>query len=228
MVNALALPLLAAAVSASPLVARQSRNPPAWPGVVSWSFPGSRGWIEGGSNTGPCNTISYAGADNSTTFPLTGGDLSVALTRDVYNLTISAARASESGELSAFEQVLPMQDHTFSGEQCFDAPDFASLGYAAGDAVTLSIVGYGGPSNVSIYQCADLQLVNAADFTAPADFTCQNVTRSTLTTRQTNSTLLPSETQEAAASEPTSGAGKTAVAGWAGAALTAVAFALAH
>ena len=62
-----------------------------------------------------------------------------------------------------------------SGTYCAPAPDFSSLGLAAGSDVTLMLFYQLYGAETYYYRCADLTLVATSDYTAPS-YTCSNST----------------------------------------------------
>ncbi|GAA5841973.1 hypothetical protein JCM11251_001431 [Rhodosporidiobolus azoricus] len=168
--------LAVSTVSASVIL--DKRAAPGRPGAVGFVNPPLRGWIAETTRTAPCGGVEQGGRVD---FPLVNGDLSFILQRDVNNLQVSYSLASNPSSLSDFSPAIPVLDQSYSGTKCFEAPDFTSFGASAGDLATLSITYTAGKDQASFYQCADIVLVDAANFVSESEYTCANVTTSTQT-----------------------------------------------
>ncbi|GAA6047978.1 hypothetical protein JCM3770_006453 [Rhodotorula araucariae] len=172
---ALVAPLLASSAAALALEPRAA--PSEAPGAVGFQFPPLRGWAQGSASDSPCGGFERQGTTN---YPMTGGDVLLKLLRDTHKIQVSYGIGNPTSE-DAFKPLVPVIDYAFSGSQCFNAPDFASLGAKAGDTVTLQVTGQTGPQNTTVYQCADITLVDTASFVKTETYTCANVTASTQT-----------------------------------------------
>jgi hypothetical protein len=53
---------------------------------------------------------------------------------------------------------------TYRGHHCESAPDFASLGFAAGQKLTIQAKWRAGAADTVLYQCADIELVENSDY----------------------------------------------------------------
>ena len=61
-----------------------------------------------------------------------------------------------------------------SGHYCPESPDFASLGFQAGQDATLLVIFQLGDDSTYYYQCADINLVEATSFVEPTGLVCGN------------------------------------------------------
>ncbi|BGP37240.1 hypothetical protein JCM10450v2_001150 [Rhodotorula kratochvilovae] len=172
---ALVAPLLASSAAALALEPRAA--PTEAPGAVGFAFPPLRGWSQGSASDEPCGGFERQGTTN---YPMSGGDVLLKLLRDTHKIQVSYGIGNPTTE-AAFQPLAPVIDYAYSGSQCFKAPDFASLGAKAGDTVTLQVTGQTGPKNTTVYQCADITLVDTASFVKTETYTCANVTASTQT-----------------------------------------------
>ncbi|TNY18162.1 hypothetical protein DMC30DRAFT_427887 [Rhodotorula diobovata] len=170
---ALVAPLLATSVHALTLQPRGA--PTEAPGAVGFQFPPLRGWAQGAASESPCGGFVRQG---TTDYPMSGGDVLLKLLRDTYNIQVSYGIGNPTSN-DAFQPLVPMVDYAYSGSQCFRAPDFAALGANVGDTVTLQVTGETGPKRTAVYQCADITLVD--NYVQTETYTCANVTASTQT-----------------------------------------------
>ncbi|GAA5888068.1 hypothetical protein JCM6882_000271 [Rhodosporidiobolus microsporus] len=205
-IAALTALLAASAASASPVEKRQ-RSSPVFPGAVGFTNPGPRGFSQENTRTGPCGGFTRGGAENRTDFPLTGGDFALALTRDAYDITISYTTGSDD---TGFQPLIPVLDHSFTGSKCFDSPDLSSIGASVGDVLTLQLTYVASAANSTFYQCADINVVEAATYSRP-EFTCANVTASTQTRSQGGNSSASASESAAAPSSTDGGNGAGAL-----------------
>ncbi|GAA6029951.1 hypothetical protein JCM8097_009185 [Rhodosporidiobolus ruineniae] len=194
---ALVAPLLVAG-SASALAFEKRAGPLTSPGAAGFDYPPIRGWSSALQNDGPCGGYDVGGR---TDFPLTGGDIAVALQRDVYDMKIGYSFKENPTSNDDFQNLFPNVSVTYMGSQCFQNPDFTALGGKAGDAVSLQITFQAGAGNKTFYECADITLVEPANFVKATDYTCANVTTSTQT--------IPNQAANAASSSAAAAAATT-------------------
>ncbi|GAA5857590.1 hypothetical protein JCM8547_004284 [Rhodosporidiobolus lusitaniae] len=168
------------------------------PGAAGFGYPPIRGWSSALQNTAPCGGYDVGGR---TDFPMTGGDISILLQRDVYDMKIGIAASSNPTSNSDFVNLFPNVTQQFIGSACYEAPDLSSYGIAEGNEFSLQITFQAGGQNLSFFECADLTAVSASNFKASEEYTCANVTTSTQT--------IPNQSANAAASS----AAATAAAG---------------
>ncbi|GAA5912055.1 hypothetical protein JCM6882_002019 [Rhodosporidiobolus microsporus] len=192
-----ALPLLAA--SASALAFDKRAGPLTSPGALGFVAPPHRGWSSALQNEAACGGYDLNGRTN---FPISGGDISLASQRDVYDLRVGYSLSSNPTSNDDFQNLFPNVSVTYIGSSCYTAPDFRTLGAAVGDDVTLQLTFIAGGQNLTFYQCADLTLVEDADFTPYSDYTCKNETTSTQT--------IPNQAANAASSSAAAAAAATA------------------
>lgn len=57
---------------------------------------------------------------------------------------------------------------TYRGHHCLEAPDFGALGFSAGQKMTLQTRWRAGTADTTLYQCSDIELVDAASYVPPA------------------------------------------------------------
>ena len=63
---------------------------------------------------------------------------------------------------------------TFRGHHCDGAPDFAALGFSAGQKLTIQAQWRAGVRSTTLYQCADIELVDPANYVQPRSAMCFN------------------------------------------------------
>ncbi|GAA5996954.1 copper acquisition factor BIM1-like domain-containing protein [Rhodotorula paludigena] len=171
----LAAPLLAGSAFAMALEPRAA--PTESPGAVGFEYPPLRGWAQSAASESPCGGFSRQGTFK---YPLSGSDISLKLLRDVYNVQVKYAPGEATAD-NDFQTYTSAREHVYSGNQCFESPNFASLGMQAGDTVTLQVSGQTGPKRTTVYQCADIVLVADDQFVQTETYTCRNFTASTQT-----------------------------------------------
>lgn len=81
-----------------------------------------------------------------------GGDISLLTKADGDQVQINVARTSEATRNANFRSLVHEIAVTYRGHQCLEAPDMASLGFAAGDQVTLQLTYLAGTGNTKLYQ----------------------------------------------------------------------------
>ncbi|GAA5857589.1 hypothetical protein JCM8547_004283 [Rhodosporidiobolus lusitaniae] len=226
------LPILAAASATALPNSLEKRAAPGRPGAVGFEYPPLRGWIQDTTSVEPCGGVALGGRIN---YPISGGDISLVLQRDAFDIQVSYSGSADPSSNSDFSPLIPVLEQSYSGSKCFSAPDFSSLGFSVGDVVTLQVNYLTGPKNSSLFQCADVTLMAAQGYVADTEFTCANVTSSTQTRSQGGSSSAAAEASGSSSSsrgssssssssndEPVSPLG----AGFIGAGVTIVVFAL--
>ncbi|KAM0746483.1 hypothetical protein T439DRAFT_383913 [Meredithblackwellia eburnea MCA 4105] len=138
--------------------------------------PPARGWSDATDSYSPCGGKALG---NRTTFPLSGGQISILSYVDGDDLQFRYSTSSNPTNNSDFHDLLPQIPAVYGGHHCYAAPDFAtSFGLAAGQNVTLQVV----------YECADVTLVETANWVAPEGYYCINGSLSTATVDTNNYT----------------------------------------
>ncbi|KAG6841056.1 hypothetical protein C0991_002267 [Blastosporella zonata] len=180
-------------------------------------FPTPRGVFNEDNEPNFCDGY-LTPASNRTTFPLSGGFLSLNSEHPQFTTGVLLSTAADPTSFNNFTQVVPYFQTEGEGSFCFQL-DFNSFtnttaSFQNGENVTIQIVFDGGDGQ--LYQCADLTLSD--DATIPSDVKCTNATGST-----TSTTASTGSSTAAPASTTSSGAiGKVASAGIAGLVLSAV------
>lgn len=173
----IAAALAASAVSATP-VELQRRGPPTEaPGALGFAYPPLRGWAQSSASVGPCGGYTLGGR---TDYPLSGGDISLIQQRDGDDFQLMYSTNADPQSVDDFQAISTISK-LYPGTSCMQAPNFASLGLAAGAPVTFMTSFTTGPKKTRVYQCADVNLVEAANFVATMDYECRNFTSSTQT-----------------------------------------------
>lgn len=139
------------------------------PGALGFAYPPLRGWSSSTASVGPCGGYALGGR---TDYPLSGGDLSLIQQRDGDDFQLMySTNAGESSTISqkypiplncALMQLLsvtPIDPQSvddfqtistiaklYPGTSCMEAPNFSSLGLAAGAPVTFMTSFTVGPS----------------------------------------------------------------------------------
>ncbi|GAA6024405.1 hypothetical protein JCM10207_003404 [Rhodosporidiobolus poonsookiae] len=198
---ALAAPLLAASASAAVLEKRL--GPLTAPGAAGFVWPSIRGWDSTLQYTAPCGGYN---AEGRTDYPISGGQISLAMQRDVYDMRIGYSLKSNPTSNDDFTNLLPNVTQQFIGTACFESPDLSTLGASIGDEISFQITYQAGQGNRTFYECADLTLVSADGFKATESFTCLNQTTSTQTIPNA-----AANSAQAAASSSATGAAATIV-----------------
>lgn len=63
---------------------------------------------------------------------------------------------------------------TYRGHHCSGAPDFGAMGLKAGDHVTIQARWMAGTAKTTLYSCADITLVDPANYIQPRSAMCFN------------------------------------------------------
>ncbi|KAK4055557.1 hypothetical protein OIV83_000103 [Microbotryomycetes sp. JL201] len=122
--------------------------------AVTWKIPTGRPWDDSLDSVGPCGGAAQGAREN---FPLTGGRMSVLVRADADDLEINYSTASNPTKNSEFKMAI----HGFTNTT---SPDFYALGLKAGDQVTLQTKWRAGVKNTILYSCADVTLVESANY----------------------------------------------------------------
>ncbi|KAL1406697.1 hypothetical protein Q8F55_008403 [Vanrija albida] len=171
---AAAFTLLAALASASP-IAKRTTPDALIAGFTSspmqFNYPPPRaGFNASQAAYDPCGGQA-AGA--RATFPLSGGSVSVQSLSVAANVQVMYVKNADPTHFHQFSSYAPTVLDMSPGGFCAPAPDFGALGMAAGDDVTLMLFYQMYGAETYYYQCADVSLVAASAYVAPA-FACAN------------------------------------------------------
>ncbi|KAL1880057.1 hypothetical protein Daus18300_001420 [Diaporthe australafricana] len=192
-------------------------------GPVAFLWPDDRPWSASHDNSGPCGSVD--GVTNRTQFPISQGQVALSIADEAYKVAFYIAFDDEPTTQSEFtEQIVQNITEVEPGHQCYKIASLPSTA-AAGTNATIQLAywadyeGENGGKNETFYACADITLVEAADFTAQVP--CFNVTSADFdsgdaTATETVATATVTPTSAAAASSDGSGSGglsKGAVAG---------------
>ncbi|KAJ0107655.1 hypothetical protein J7T55_010260 [Diaporthe amygdali] len=189
-------------------------------GPVAFLWPDDRPWSASNDNSGPCG--SAEGVTNRTEFPLSQGQVALSIADDAYKVAFYIAFDNEPTTQSDFtEQIVQNITEVEPGHQCYKIASLPSTA-TAGTNATIQLAywadyeGENGGKNETFYACADITLVEAADFSAQVP--CFNVTAAdfdsgdaTATETVASATVTP--TSATASSSGSGGLSKGAVAG---------------
>ncbi|GAA5826230.1 hypothetical protein JCM11251_007218 [Rhodosporidiobolus azoricus] len=128
------LPLLAA--SASALAFDKRAGPLTSPGAAGFVQPPIRGWSSAFQNDGPCGGYNLNGRSD---FPISGGDVSIALQRDVYDMKVGYSLSSNPNSNDDFVNLFSNVTVQYIGSYCNQAPDFRTLGAQVGDVASFQM-----------------------------------------------------------------------------------------
>lgn len=106
-------------------------------------------------------------------FPVSGGSVSIQSLSVAANVQVMYVKNANPTEFHQFNSYAPTILDMSPGGFCSAAPDFGSLGMAAGDDVTLMLFYQMYGSETYYYQCADLSLVATGSYDKPS-FSCSN------------------------------------------------------
>ncbi|KAI5477177.1 hypothetical protein MNV49_006621 [Pseudohyphozyma bogoriensis] len=131
--------------------------------AVGFHMPAPRAWRDDSDSKGPCG-----GAR--------GGQISLLNRRDGDDVQIRYSTKADPTKNSDFKELVPTQNELYRGHYCFNiSTDFASVdGVAAGAPMTLQVIYKAGVDDTTLYQCADVNLVDAATYTMPHGLYCIN------------------------------------------------------
>ena len=85
-------------------------------------------------------------------YPLTGGVVSWAATKDISNVQIRYTTNADPQSQDDFQTALSNITGGFTGQQCIDGPNFAALGLSAGDQITMQLTYQTGPGKWDMYE----------------------------------------------------------------------------
>ncbi|KAG8157033.1 hypothetical protein KVR01_013023 [Diaporthe batatas] len=178
-------------------------------GPVAFLWPGDRPWSASHDNTGPCGSSS--GVTNRTQFPLTQGQVALSIADDAYKVAFYIAFDDEPTAQSEFsEQIVQNITEVEPGHQCYKIAPLPSSA-TAGTNATIQLAywaddgeGGDGGRNQTFFACADITLVEAADFSAQVP--CFNVTSADFDSGD-------AAAAETSSSSSSGGLGKGAIAG---------------
>ncbi|KAL7009106.1 hypothetical protein EMMF5_001304 [Cystobasidiomycetes sp. EMM_F5] len=102
-----------------------------------------------------------------------GGNLSYVVRADANRLAFNYATDPNANSNSQFTMLThEASTTTYRGHHCGAAPDFAALGFKAGQQLTIQARWTAGTKQTTLYQCADITLVDRALYVAPAGAMC--------------------------------------------------------
>lgn len=85
-------------------------------------------------------------------YPLTGGVVSWAATKDISNVQIRYTTNPDPQSQDDFQTAIANVTGGFTGQQCIDGPNFSALGLNAGDQVTMQLTYQTGPNKWDMYE----------------------------------------------------------------------------
>ncbi|WVW83539.1 hypothetical protein I302_105560 [Kwoniella bestiolae CBS 10118] len=171
--NSPGLTALTAVLSSSNAAAHVIRRDTyASPGALGFIFPAPRSYNATSSGTRPCGVAEVSATRDY--IPLNGGNLYLLSQTKVENIQVNFANSKDPKDQSDFENLGMAMTGLTAGDTCFPLPDFTDHGLTLGDKITLQIA-YATEDNSGskLYQCADIELISAHDYEAPA-YTCTN------------------------------------------------------
>lgn len=143
---------------------------------ISFMFPDGREPVAGQYHKQPCGTSPVG---TITDFPLTGGKISTGQKAPTDNVNYLWSKFVDGDDYEFKTYGAATITDLSAGHYCSNAPDFASLGFKAGDKATLMIMYQNdGPPGKGFnkrwnFQCADVKLVD--NWVEPSDFMCGNI-----------------------------------------------------
>lgn len=185
-------------------------------GPVAFLWPDDRPWSASHDNSGPCGSAD--GVTNRTEFPLSQGQVALSIADDAYKVAFYIAFDDEPTTQSEFtEQIVQNITEVEPGHQCYKIASLPSSA-SAGTNATIQLAywadyeGENNGKNETFYACADITLVEAADFTAQVP--CFNVTSAdfdsgdaTATETVATATVTPTSAGSSSSSSSSSGSG---------------------
>ncbi|KAH8780986.1 hypothetical protein F5883DRAFT_483778 [Diaporthe sp. PMI_573] len=189
-------------------------------GPVAFLWPGDRPWSASHDNAGPCG--SAEGVTNRTEFPISQGQVALSIADEAYKVAFYIAFDNEPTTQSEFtEQIVQNITEVEPGHQCYKIASLPSSA-TAGTNATIQLAywadyeGENGGKNETFYACADITLVEAADFSAQVP--CFNVTSADFdsgdaTATETVAAATVTPTAAASSSSGSGGLSKGAIAG---------------
>jgi hypothetical protein len=85
-------------------------------------------------------------------YPLNGGRVSWTATRDIEDITLAYSTNDAASSQEDFTNIVADFGRGYVGSRCVEGPDFASLGFSAGDQVTLQWSFKAGPHKSQSYE----------------------------------------------------------------------------
>lgn len=85
-------------------------------------------------------------------YPISGGMVSWATLVDIENIRIRYSTVEDPTSQSDFEDALSNVTGGWRGQQCIDGPNFAALGLAEGDTVTMQFNYQAGTDATDMYE----------------------------------------------------------------------------
>ncbi|ODN72703.1 hypothetical protein L202_08142 [Cryptococcus amylolentus CBS 6039] len=226
MVFGVTLPILAAgsyilgsATTADALVIK--RDVWASPGALGFIYPPPRDYNASVATTRPCGAAFVSSTRQY--IPLNGGNIWLLSQTKVENIQLNYADNENPTAQADFTTLGMAMTGLTAGDMCVPLPDFDGMGLTFGDKLTIQIAyAVDGSASNKQYQCADIELVSAHTYEAPA-YTCTNT--STIWSDSDSSTTSGASTVTVTASS--SGKVSPLAAGWIGACVTLAVAALA-
>ncbi|WWC58873.1 uncharacterized protein I303_101418 [Kwoniella dejecticola CBS 10117] len=142
---------------------------------IGFAWPPGRDFNVSSATKAPCGG---SPAGSRTSYPLTGGDISLTSKTLLDNLNVLWTNETDPTRFHAFSTYTNSLTELGAGHYCQPGPDFASFGLKAGDDVTLMLM-YNLEDNAdNYYYCADITLTSAQGFTPSENYMCSNLTSS--------------------------------------------------
>ncbi|GAA6029516.1 hypothetical protein JCM8097_003717 [Rhodosporidiobolus ruineniae] len=167
------------------------------PGFAGFAVPTSRGWSISTATDAPCGGLD---ASTRSDWPLSGGQAVLQFNGGGTNVT---ARFLSGAEISTSSTVnmmgYPSSTGSDTGTQCMYTPDFASLGYSAGDQITFQLKYDRHGWNEPMYSCSDVTLVEDSSYTAQTEYSCNTALESVSYDWQANSVVTATATDASSA-----------------------------
>ncbi|KIK71269.1 hypothetical protein GYMLUDRAFT_33414 [Collybiopsis luxurians FD-317 M1] len=127
-------------------------------------FPPPRGVFVEDQEPNFCDGYTTA-ASNRTSFPLTGGLISLTSSHPQWTAAVLISNASNPTSFDNFTQITPFFQENLEGSFCMhidlSSSNATNLNLQSGDNVTIQFLFNGGDGN--LYQCADLTLDNSVN-----------------------------------------------------------------
>jgi hypothetical protein len=117
--------------------------------VGELAFPPSRGSDAAVARIGPCQGYEIGGRVE---YPLNGGRVSWTATRDIEDITLAYATKEDASSQDDFTNISSNFGRGYVGSRCVEGPDFAALGFSAGDQVTLQWSFKAGPQKSQSFE----------------------------------------------------------------------------
>ncbi|ADV20907.1 cytokine inducing-glycoprotein, putative [Cryptococcus gattii WM276] len=140
---------------------------------VAFAFPPPRGFSASRAADTPCGGFDPV---NRTDYPMSNGEIALVQRTEAANVNILWTKEPDPKMFHSFSTYSSSILEVGPGHFCQGAPDFSSLGFSEGDNATLLVIYQLPGSGVYYYQCADVSLVSAANFTTDVHYVCGNYT----------------------------------------------------